>query len=121
MGRSTSLRRPWSSFARSCSLPWRWSATIPDAASWPAAERQDDISAERQNEIAAEGQNDIPAGRGGMRTAPFLLACLLATVAAAPADPDWPCVQRLVPTLTAATLWAGPAPKGDWHADKEVA
>jgi hypothetical protein len=56
-----------------------------------------------------------------MRTAPFLLVCLLATVAAAPADPDWPCVQRLVPTLTAATLWAGPAPKGDWHADKEVA
>lgn len=25
------------------------------------------------------------------------------------ADPDWPCVQRLVPELSAATVWDGPA------------
>ena len=38
-----------------------------------------------------------------------------------PADPDWPCVQRLVPTLTARTLWGGPAASGDWRADPRVA
>ena len=62
----------------------------------------------------------MTAGRGGMTRGLLLLACL-ATVAAAPADPDWPCVQRLVPTLTAATLWPGPAPTADWRADTAVA
>jgi hypothetical protein len=28
--------------------------------------------------------------------------------AADPADPDWPCVQRLVPELTAGQMWSGP-------------
>jgi hypothetical protein len=38
-------------------------------------------------------------------------------------DPDWPCRQRLVPELTAATFWNGPPlPAGaDWHADPRVA
>lgn len=48
-----------------------------------------------------------------------LLALL--TVAASPANRDWPCFQRLVPKLTAATLWAGPAPPHDWHADPAIA
>ena len=51
----------------------------------------------------------------------LLVGALFATVAAAPADPDWPCVQRLVPTLTAATLWSGPAPQRDWHTDPAIA
>lgn len=38
-----------------------------------------------------------------------------------PADPDWPCVQRLVPTLTAGTIWAGSGAAGDWRADPQVA
>lgn len=38
-----------------------------------------------------------------------------------PADPDWPCVQRLVPTLTAGTLWPGHEAAGDWRADPQVA
>ena len=38
-----------------------------------------------------------------------------------PADPDWPCVQRLVPTLTAGTIWAGHEGAGDWRADPQVA
>ncbi len=37
-----------------------------------------------------------------------------------PPDPDWPCVQRLVPELAAATYWGGPAASGDWHADPRV-
>ncbi|MEA1648812.1 hypothetical protein UAJ10_07255 [Nitrospirillum sp. BR 11164] len=38
-------------------------------------------------------------------------------------NPDWPCHQRLVPQLTAATYWAGPPLPDhvDWRADKRVA
>lgn len=47
---------------------------------------------------------------------------VLALGAAGPRnDPDWPCVQRLVPTLTASTLWGGHDAAGDWRADPKVA
>jgi hypothetical protein len=47
---------------------------------------------------------------------------LLACAAGPPqADPDWPCMQRLVPTLTAGTFWAGQAAAGDWRAEAKVA
>lgn len=36
-------------------------------------------------------------------------------------DPDWPCVQRLVPRLSTAALWLGPAPDDDWRAEPAVA
>jgi hypothetical protein len=37
-------------------------------------------------------------------------------------DPDWPCQQRLVPKLAAASYWNGALDmQGDWHADPEVA
>jgi len=44
-----------------------------------------------------------------------LLVFLLATLpdslrAASSEDPDWPCIQRLVPRITAAQVWAGPEP-----------
>ena len=63
-----------------------------------------------------------------MRRALLLAAALLplsaaAAGAAAPGgDPDWPCEQVLVPTLSAGMLWSGPAvdQAGDWHADPEV-
>lgn len=59
-------------------------------------------------------------------------AALLATLSAAPLGaqpaggeaPDWPCVQRKVPSLTPATIWTGPAIEtagADWEADGEVA
>lgn len=56
------------------------------------------------------------------RAAILLLVAALASAGAAPgADSDWPCAQRLVPRLTAAALWPGPAPEGDWRAEPEVA
>ena len=39
-------------------------------------------------------------------------------------DPDWPCVQRLVPELTAAQMWSGPPLDqiaAYWQADAEIA
>jgi len=39
-------------------------------------------------------------------------------------DQDWPCVQRLVPELSAAQLWSGPPldeVDGFWQADPEIA
>ena len=59
-----------------------------------------------------------------MLLAVALTGCAAAAAATPPApDPDWPCVQRLVPELTVATYWtAAPAPQGaDWHADPAVA
>jgi hypothetical protein len=36
-------------------------------------------------------------------------------------DLDWPCQQRLVPMLTAAAYWSGPALEDlDWRADPEI-
>jgi len=55
-----------------------------------------------------------------MRALSLLIAALLLCAAGPPADPDWPCVQRLVPTLTPGTLWAGHDPTGDWHQDPGV-
>ena len=51
-----------------------------------------------------------------------LVAALLPAAAAAQpqADPDWPCVQRLVPRLAAGVLWPG-VPEGDWRGQPEVA
>jgi hypothetical protein len=54
-----------------------------------------------------------------------LLAAAALVAAAGPspgADPDWPCVQRLVPRVAAAALWPGPLPDdGDWRAERDVA
>jgi hypothetical protein len=52
-----------------------------------------------------------------------LLAPAPATAAAQPEAPDWPCVQRLVPELSAAAVWQGPPldqALHDWRADPEV-
>jgi hypothetical protein len=54
------------------------------------------------------------------------LAVLLPSAAAAAGrggDPDWPCVQPLVPVISAATMWSGPPIDGigDWRAEPSVA
>jgi len=60
-----------------------------------------------------------------MKSSAILLGILLLTgqARAAPpeADPDWPCVQRFVPRLTAGTYWSGPPPTQDWHAEPAIA
>jgi hypothetical protein len=57
-------------------------------------------------------------------TVPVLATLVFATGVAQAAppgqDPDWPCVQRLMPRLAASTYWTGPAPKADWHADPAI-
>ena len=49
-----------------------------------------------------------------------LLALALGAAGPPPGDPDWPCAQRLVPKLTAATIWGGHEAAGDWRADPQV-
>ena len=49
------------------------------------------------------------------------VAALTLGAAGPPADPDWPCVQRLVPNLTASTLWGGHEATGNWRANPQVA
>lgn len=56
-----------------------------------------------------------------VKTMALALAALALAAAGPPADPDWPCVQRLVPKLTASTLWGGHEAAGDWRADPQVA
>ena len=53
----------------------------------------------------------------------LLAALALLTAAAGPPapDPDWPCVQRLVPNLTAGTFWPTPIAKPDWQDDQRIA
>lgn len=51
----------------------------------------------------------------------YLVPLLFLMGAGPPPDPDWPCVQRLVPTLTASTLWGGHVASGDWRADPRLA
>ena len=51
----------------------------------------------------------------------FFLALLLGAAGPPPKDPDWPCVQRLVPTLTAGTFWSGHGAAPDWRSDSTAA
>ncbi len=52
-----------------------------------------------------------------------LLALAAPAGAATSADPDWPCVQRKVPEISAGMVWAGPPVeelKQSWKDDAEV-
>ena len=64
-----------------------------------------------------------------MRIIAFLLGAIVwlspltAGAAERGGDRDWPCVQRLVPMLSAGTMWSGPSLDGigDWRAEPAVA
>jgi len=66
---------------------------------------------------------------GMRRYAAAILTCLVAATVATPGiaaprdDADWPCQQRLMPTLGAGSLWTGPTldSAGDWTAEPRVA
>lgn len=53
--------------------------------------------------------NGWKSGLVGLLLAFAITASFGGTAAAGGADPDWPCVQRLVPELSAAAVWDGPA------------
>ena len=67
-----------------------------------------------------------PFSRAGLAAVLFGAGMALAVgsaVAAGSDDPDWPCVQRKVPKITAATMWAGPPIDGlekQWRGDQEL-
>lgn len=63
---------------------------------------------------------------------PFLVGLLVlglafpgpSAEAADPAEPDWPCIQRKIPEISAGMMWAGPALPNDgkaWQADQDLA
>lgn len=59
---------------------------------------------------------------GGLLAA-GLLALSSPAAAGTSEDPDWPCVQRKVPEISAGMVWAGPpveALKPEWQQDTEV-
>ncbi len=57
-----------------------------------------------------------------MRMRWLSVVALLAGAAGPPsAGPDWPCMQRLVPTLTAGTIWGGHDATADWRSDARIA
>lgn len=59
------------------------------------------------------------------RVAPAVLVLAAVLIAGAPArsatfeDPDWPCIQRKVPEISLAQMWAGPQPGADADAAVE--
>jgi hypothetical protein len=63
------------------------------------------------------GHADVLSRRSARWGRSLLLAASLSTLAAMPAvaaepsDADWPCIQRLVPTLAVSQMWAGPSPE----------
>lgn len=62
----------------------------------------------------------------GQAWAALCICCVAAPMAAAqpaPADPDWPCQQRLIPHLSAGSYWAGgaaPAAPADWRNNQKL-
>lgn len=54
----------------------------------------------------------------------IVLAAALALPASADAanfdDPEWPCIQRRVETLSIGQMWPGPFPDNDWRSVEEL-
>jgi hypothetical protein len=66
----------------------------------------------------------LAAGMGAFAAIPSQTHAQPQSQAQAPQkDPDWPCVQVLVPELSAASVWDGPAIedlKADWRSDPKI-
>ena len=66
-----------------------------------------------------------PGRRGGVLLAALLALLALSSPASAGTseDPDWPCVQRKVPEISAGMVWAGPPVETlaqKWQQDAEI-
>jgi hypothetical protein len=61
--------------------------------------------------------------RSGLAISLMILTPEWGSAASRHADPDWPCPQRLVPTLSAGQFWSGPSVDGagDWREEPDVA
>lgn len=73
-------------------------------------------------EGAIRRQHLLPAAAGVL----VALALASPTSAAAPdqQDPDWPCMQQLVPKIESGMIWSGPSldkVEGNWQTDPDVA
>ncbi len=71
----------------------------------------------------ARGRIARPSPQGMALLAAGLLVLAGPAVAATSADPDWPCVQRKVPEVSAGMVWAGPPVEEleqSWKDDAEV-
>lgn len=64
-----------------------------------------------------------PARIAAIGAALGLVSAVAVAAAVRGEDPDWPCQQRLVPSITAAAVWSGPTLEGidEWHAEPRVA
>ena len=74
----------------------------------------------RVADLPLKGGGGFSFGRLYVVALAALLACG-AQAQPAPQPADWPCQQRLVPTLTAGTYWSGPPLPADWQGDPRVA
>ena len=64
------------------------------------------------------------SGAAALLAALFGVACPPFAAAQPQPDPDWPCVQRKVPSLSPASIWGGlneESLSADWRADRRVA
>ncbi|PWC37867.1 hypothetical protein [Azospirillum sp. TSO35-2] len=58
-----------------------------------------------------------------LAAAVLIIGLPAAALAQDPKNPDWPCPQVLVPTLSAASVWDGPPVEGladDWQRDPKI-
>jgi hypothetical protein len=79
----------------------------------------------RDDEVSGAARRIAPV-RGLLVAVALVIAgttCLAAPAPRGGQDPDWPCQQRLMPTLGGGALWSGPPldSVGDWHGDPAVA
>ena len=53
--------------------------------------------------------------RAGLTALALALTVTVPVSAADFDDPEWPCIQRKVPSLSVGQMWSGPMPEGDWR------